>query len=134
MLLSLLIAGIAGGLLFGILDGLVHANPLARRLLAAWQPIARDSLNVPAGLAVNLLWSFAMAGIYLVLAPALPGPAGLVKGLAYGGLVWFFRVAMPVASNWLMFKLPGSTLVYTLAAGLGEMLALGLFYGLVLPA
>lgn len=45
---------------------------------------------------------------------------------------WFFRVVMGVASQWMMFKMPMRALLYTLIAGLGEMLILGILYGLVL--
>jgi hypothetical protein len=39
---------------------------------------------------------------------------------------------MYTASQWVMFKIPGKTLLYSLAAGLGEMLILGVLYGLTL--
>jgi hypothetical protein len=39
---------------------------------------------------------------------------------------------MYVASQWVMFTVPVKTLLYTLVAGLGEMLILGIFYGLAL--
>ena len=34
MILRTVFVGLAGGVLFGILDALIHANPLARRLYA----------------------------------------------------------------------------------------------------
>ena len=39
---------------------------------------------------------------------------------------------MNVASQWMMFKGPLKALFYTLLAGLGEMLILGILYGLAL--
>jgi len=39
---------------------------------------------------------------------------------------------MSVISGWMMFNLPIGTLFYTLITGLGEMLILGIFYGLTL--
>jgi hypothetical protein len=47
-------------------------------------------------------------------------------------MVWFFRVVMAVASQWMMFIIPIKTLLYTLVAGMGEMLILGVLYGLTL--
>jgi len=41
-------------------------------------------------------------------------------------MVWFFRVAMGVAAQAVMFNVPGSTLAYSLIAGLVEMSLLGL--------
>jgi len=126
-----IIGSIAGGLLFGLMDGLINANPLAVRLNAVFKPIARTSVNVPAGVVFDLVYGFILAGLFLLLYPALPGQAGWVKGLTYGLLVWFFRVVMGVISQWMMYTVPANTLLYSLAAGLVEMLVLGLLFGLV---
>lgn len=126
-----LIGSIAGGLLFGLMDGLINANPLAVRLFAVFKPIARTSINVPAGIVIDLAYGFILAGLFLLLYPSLPGQAGWVKGLSYGLLVWFFRVVMGVISQWMMYSIPVETLLYSLVAGLAEMLVLGLLFGLV---
>jgi hypothetical protein len=39
---------------------------------------------------------------------------------------------MYVVTQWMMFNVPDATLLYTLVAELGEMLILGILYGLVL--
>lgn len=126
-----LVGSIAGGLLFGLMDGLNNANPLAVRLFAVFKPIARTSVNVPAGVVIDLAYGFIMAGLFLLLYPSLPGQAGWIKGLSYGMLVWFFRVVMGVISQWMMYTVPIEALFYSLAAGLLEMLVLGLLFGLV---
>lgn len=127
-----IIVSVAGGILFGVLDGLINGNPLARRLLDVYRPIARTSVNVVAGVLIDLLFGFALAGLFLLLYPSLPGDAGLAKGVSYAVIVWFFRVAMGVASQWMMFRVPPKTLLYTLAMGLVEMLVLGVLFGLTL--
>jgi hypothetical protein len=114
------------------MDALINANPLAQRLYRAFEPIARKSINMPAGIAIDLVYGFLMAGLFLILYGSLPGESGLAKGLAFGTIAWFFRVAMQGASQWMMFNIPLTTLLYTLATGLIEMLALGLLYGLTL--
>jgi Zn-dependent protease len=68
----------------------------------------------------------------LLLYDSLPGEIGLLKGLAFALLVWFFRVFMNTASHWVMFKIPIKTLLYSLVTGLGEMLVMGVLYGLSL--
>jgi hypothetical protein len=68
-----IIISLASGVLFGAMDGLINANPLAQRLYQVFKPVAKTSINVPA-----------------------------------------------------------AALLYTLAAGLCEMLVLGVFYGLTL--
>jgi hypothetical protein len=69
-----------------------------------------------------------MAFLFVVLTPALPGGWGM-KGIAFGLIAWFFRVAMGLASQAVMFQVPASALVYGLLTGLAEMMALGLLYG-----
>jgi hypothetical protein len=127
-----LIVSVASGVLFGVLDAVINANPLARKLYAVYTPIAKTSLNPVAGIVIDLAYGFVMAGVFLLLYPSLPGEAGILKGLVFGCLVWFFRVVMSVASQWMMYRVPVKTLLYTLAAGLGEMLVLGALYGLTL--
>jgi hypothetical protein len=123
---------IVSGILFGVLDGVINANPWAQRLYAVYKPVAKTSLNVPAGIAIDLVYGFVMAGVFLLLYKSLPGDTGLLKGMSFALLVWFFRVAMGVASQWVMFNVPVAALLYTLFAGLGEILILGALYGLTL--
>ena len=108
------IVSIAGGVLFGILDGLINANPLAQRRHDVYRPIARPSVDFLAGIAIDLVYGFVIAGVYLLLYQCLPGRAGPVKGISFAFFIWFFRVVMGVASTWVMFDVPAGTLLYTL--------------------
>jgi hypothetical protein len=127
-----IIISLVSGVLFGILDGVINANPLAQRLLKVFKPIAKTSINPITGILIDLVFGFIMAGVFLLLYNSLPGSTGLIKGVSFALLVWFFRVVMAVASQWMMFTIPIETLLYTLATGLGEMLILGTLYGLAL--
>lgn len=127
-----IIVSLASGILFGTLDGLINANPLAQRFFAVYKTISKTAINIPAGITIDLVYGFAMAGIFLLLYNCLPGKAGVVKGISFSLLVWFFRVVMYVASQWMMFKVPLGALLYILVTGLSEMLILGLLYGLTL--
>ncbi len=131
-MLPYILVSLGSGILFGILDSLIHANPLAANLYEVYKPLARTSLNVPAGIVIDLLYGFALAGLFLLLYQSLPGATGLLKGISFAVLVWFLRVVMYAASQWVMYNVPTSTLLYTLVAGLGEMLILGIVYGLTL--
>ena len=126
------IVGIVSGVLFAVLDALINANTLARRLYEVYTPIARTSVNVVLGTVVDLVYGFVMAGAFLLLYRSLPGASGLLKGLAFAVLVWFFRVVMSAVTQWVTFDVPATTLLYTLVTGLGEMLVLGALYGLTL--
>jgi uncharacterized membrane protein YraQ (UPF0718 family) len=101
-----LLVSLGSGLLFGVLDALLNANPLAVRLFAVYKPIARSSVNPLAGMAIDIAYGFIMAGIFLVV--------------------------MQAASTWIMFEVPLQTIGYSLAAGLLEMVLIGLLYGLSL--
>ena len=127
-----IIVSIASGILFGVLDALINANPLARRLYDVYRPIARTSVNFVAGILIDLAYGFAMAGLFLLLYRSFPGKTGILKGMSFALLVWFFRTMMGVVSTWMMFNVPAGTLLYTLAGGLGEMLILGIVYGATL--
>ncbi len=126
-----LAVGLASGLLFAVMDGLINANPVAQRLYAAYRPIARTSVNAPLGLAFDFVSGIIMAFLFTALTAALPGGwAG--RGIAFGLIAWFFRVAMGAASQAVMFQVPASAHVYALLTGLAEMIALGLFYAALL--
>jgi len=127
-----ILVSVVSGILFGILDGVINANPLAQRLYMVYKPIARTSINPLAGIVIDLVYGFIMAGVFLLLYKSLPGETGLVKGVSFAFLVWVFRVVMYTASQWVMFNVPLEALLYTLVTGLGEMLILGMLYGLTL--
>ncbi len=131
-MIGYIIVSIVGGILFGVLDGVINANPLAQRLYQVYKPIAKPSINPLAGIMIDLVYGFAMAGVFLLLYKSLPGETGLVKGMSFACLVWFFRVVMYTASQWVMFNIPVEALLYSLVTGLGEMLILGVLYGLTL--
>jgi hypothetical protein len=127
-----IIVSIVSGILFGVMDGLINANPMATRLYEVYKPIAKPSINFIAGIAIDLAYGFILAGLFLLLYQSLPGAGGLIKGIFFGLIAWFLRVVMSVASQWMMYKVPGKTLLYSLFAGLGEMLILGILFGLTL--
>jgi hypothetical protein len=127
-----IIAAILTGLLFGILDGLINGNPFASRLLECYKPIAKQSINIPAGILIDLVYGFAISGLFMLLFPVLPTEFGIVKGIVFGVGMWFFRVLMNVISSWMMFNIPGKTLAYLLLTGLIEMTLLGILNGLML--
>jgi hypothetical protein len=126
------VVSIGSGIVFGILDGVINANRLAQRLYEVYKPIARTSINPFAGIVIDLVYGFIMAGVFLLLYKSLPGETGLFKGVSFALLVWFFRVVMYTASQWVMFNVPAGALLYSLVTGLGEMLILGVLYGLTL--
>ena len=99
-----IVISLIGGILFGFMDGVINANPLASRLYEVYRPIARTSLNVVAGSLIDIAYGFILAAIFLILYQGLPGQSGIIKGLSYAILIWFFRAVMHAASTWMMWK------------------------------
>ncbi len=126
------IASILSGVLFGLMDGIINANPIAKKLYAIYEPISKTSINVLAGLIIDLAYGFLIAGIFLVLYKSLPGKSWFVKGISFSILMWFFRVIMHVVSQWMMFRIPIPALLYMLGTGFLEMIILGLVYSITL--
>src|SRR5512135_3713184 len=124
-MIGYIVVSIVSGILFGVLDGVIHANPLAQRLYEIYKPIARTSINPLAGIVIDLVYGFIMAGVFLLLYQSLPGETGLLKGVSFALLAWFFRVVMYTASQWVMFNVTLEAVLYSLVTGLGEMLILG---------
>lgn len=118
------------GILFGFLDGVINANPLAQDLFKIYKPVARASINVTAGIIIDLLYGFALGFLFVLLYPALPGETGVLKGVGFAVIVWFLRVVMGGVASWMTFTLPVRTLLYIVASGFLEMLALGILYGI----
>ncbi len=129
-----ILVSLSSGILFGVMDGLINANPIARKLYKAFEPVAKKSINVPAGITIDIVYGFVMAGLFLMINKNLPGESGLARGMAFGIIIWFFRVVMQVVSQWMMYDIPAKNLLYTLICGLIEMLVLGLLYGITLKA
>jgi hypothetical protein len=114
------------------MDGLINANPLAKKLHSVYKPILKPAINIFAGIVIDLIYGFILAGIFIILFDSLPGNNGFLKGLSFAGLLWFLRVIMSVLSNWMMYIIPLKSLLYSLITGLGEMLILGIIYGIFL--
>lgn len=125
---TFLVVGLASGLLLLCLDFMLNVNPLAQRMNAPYAPIARKQMPVAGAIVIDLLLGVAMAGLFLLLRPAFPGGQTLAAGFSFTFVAWFLRVLMGALSHWVMFQLPPSTLLYSTAAGLFEMAAIGLFY------
>lgn len=130
--MNFILVSLGTGLLFGVMDALIHANPYARNLYAVYEPLAKTKINAPAGIAIDLVYGFVIVAVFWALYTALPGQSALMKGIVLGVGIWFFRVVMAVATSWITQQVPVSLLIYQLATGLVEMLILGAFVGLLL--
>ena len=126
------IVSITSGILFGILDGIINGNPFAQKLFEVYKPISKTTINIPAGMVIDILYGFIIAGIFLLLYKSLPGPTGLMKGISFAFIIWFFRVIMYAATQWMIINIPVVSLLYIIVTGLAEMVLLGILYGTTL--
>jgi hypothetical protein len=55
MSLRFITASIISGITLGLLDGLINANPYAQKLFSVYKPIAKDTINIPLGMIIDLL-------------------------------------------------------------------------------
>jgi hypothetical protein len=131
-MLRFIIGAILTGLLFGTLDGIINGNPYAVKLMECYKPIAKTTINIPAGLLIDLFYGFVISGIFFAVLPVLPSDSGIIKGIIFGFGMWFFRVLMGAISSWMMFNIPGKTIIYILWTGLLEMIILGIVNGLII--
>ena len=119
-------------ILYWILDGIVVWNPYARKLYQAYQTNTKPSFSLPKSLFVYLIYGFAMAGLFLLLYNSLPGETGIVKGICFGLIAWYFRGFTTVMSQWIFSTVSLKTMGYAAITGVGEALILGMFLGLTL--
>ena len=129
-----IIVSTVSGILFGFLDGMINGNPLALKLFQIYRPISKTTINIQAGIIIDIFYGFAIAGIFLLLYKSLPGSTGLLKGISYALIIWFFRVIMYAVTQWMTLKVPVTTLCYIVITGFIEMILLGILYGLTLKS
>lgn len=127
-----IVISVISGILFALLDAIINSNPLAQKLMECYQPIAKSTINVPVGIIIDIVYGFAMCGIFLMIYESLPSESGLIKGIVYGLIVWFFRVIMPVLTAFMTQQVPLKTLLYISLTGLIQVLLIGAFYGLTI--
>src|SRR5512136_1236961 len=132
-MLRQVLVGLLAGVAFLVLDGILNANPLAQQVYAVYRPMARSSVNAAGGSLVDLAYGLILVALFVRLRRCLPGHTGVMKGMSFGLMVWFLRVVMRVAGEWVMTTVPVSTHMYSLAAGLVQMPLVCGIVGLLCP-
>lgn len=128
-----ILAGLSAGVVFLVFDAILNANPLAQRLYAVYRPITRPSINPLAGSLIDLAYGVILAWLFVTLRASLPGHTSLLKGFSFGLIVWFLRVVMRVAGEWVVSNVPPLVHAYSLVAGLVQVLVVTIMIALLLP-
>lgn len=126
-----IIISIISGVLLMILDSIVNVNPYAQKVYAVFKPILKTTINLPLNLLLYLVNGFALAGFFLFLYKILPG-AGIVKGVSFAVIIWYFRSFTAVLFQFITIPLPARAIVYAMITGLLEILVIGILYALTL--
>lgn len=129
-----LIISLACGILYWILDGIITWNPYAQKLYqsSAFRSNVKPAFSLLKSFCVYLVYGFAMAGIFLLLYKALPGEIGIVKGISFSLISWYFRGLMGIMLQWTFGTVPLKNMGYFAITGLSESLILGVLLGLTL--
>ena len=131
-MIRFIIAGLISGILMWIVDAIVNGNPYAQKLYQVFKPILRTTMSIPLGLLIYLIYGFAMAGIFLFISHSMFGHTGIIKGISFAMVVWFFRCFMAAIGQWMVFPLSFKALVYSLITGLCELVIVGILFGAIL--
>jgi CBS domain containing-hemolysin-like protein len=131
-MVGFIIVSIISGVLLMVLDAIINANPYAQKVYEVYKPILKTTINLPLNLLIYLVNGFALAAFFVFLRPILPGEIGIVKGICFALIIWYFRSFMAVIFQWMMFPLPSKAMVYGAISGLCEILLVGVVYGLIL--
>jgi hypothetical protein len=105
---------------------------VATRLLDEFSPIAKSTINIPAGVLVDFIFGFGISAIFLLIRDSVPGKSRIMKGINFGLGLWFLRVLMGVATYCVMFDISLPTLGYIGLTGLAEMVMLGIINALII--
>lgn len=119
------------GIAFGILDWIVYANPMVKNLKNIYEPVSRGLIHVTANFFIDIIYGIILCVFYLLLYNSLPG-YGIVKGLIYGILMWFLRIAILTFTQWMVYTTSIGAIIYMVFAGLIEMIIIGVLIGLLI--
>jgi hypothetical protein len=54
-MIAYIIISVISGILFSLLDGMINANPVAKRLYEVYRPIAKTSINTLISIVIDLV-------------------------------------------------------------------------------
>ena len=127
-----IIGGIFIGLLMlasGVMSGFFSVAVFKLPIFVSDSTLWRREFNPALSILLDITYGIILAGLFNLLYMSIPGK-GVLKGIAFGLIIWFFKVVMAMGSIRVMFNVSDKILVYWTFSGLLELLVIGSVLGI----
>jgi hypothetical protein len=127
-----IIGGIFIGLLMvtsGMISGFFSVAVFKLPMFVSDSTLWRKEFNPALSILLDISYGIILAGLFNLIYMSMPGK-GVVRGIAFGLIIWFFKVVMAMGSIRVMFNVSDKILVYWTCTGLLEFLMVGMVLGI----
>ncbi|MFH1784658.1 MAG: hypothetical protein ABH868_07220 [bacterium] len=128
----IIVGGIFIGLLLlfsGVMSGFLSVSVFKLPIFVCDSTLWHQQFNPALSVFLDIIYGIILAGLFNLLYMSIPGE-GLMKGISFGLIVWFFKVVMAMGSIRVMFDVSNKILMYWTFAGLVEMMIIGSVLGI----
>ncbi len=128
----IIVGGIFIGLLLivlGVVSGFFSVNVFKMPMFVSDSTLWRQEFNPYLSVSLDIIYGIILAGLFNLLYMSIPGE-GIMKGIAFGLIIWFFKTVMAMGSIRVMFNVSDKVLIYWTFCGLLEMLVIGTVLGI----
>jgi len=127
-----IIGGIFIGLLLlvlGVISGFFSVEVFKLPIFVSDSTLWRHEFNPALSIFLDIIYGIVLAGLFNLLYMSIPGE-GVVKGISFGLIIWFFKVVMAMGSIRIMFNVSDKILIYWTFSGLVELAIIGSVLGI----
>ena len=128
----IIVGGIFIGLLLivsGVVSGFFSVSVFKMPMFVSDSTLWRQEFNPYLSVSLDIIYGIILAGLFNLLYMSIPGE-GIMKGIAFGLIIWFFKTVMAMGSIRVMFNVSDKVLIYWTFCGLLEMLVIGTVLGI----
>lgn len=128
----IIVGGIFVGLLLivlGVILGFFSVTVFKLPMFVSDSTLWRKEFNPILSVCLDIIYGIILAGLFNLLYIGIPGE-GILKGISFGLIIWFFKVVMAMGSIRIMFNVSDKVLLYWTFSGLFEMLIIGTILGM----
>lgn len=128
----IIIGGIFIGLLLlvlGVISGFFSVSVFKLPMFVSDSTLWRREFNPALSIFLDIIYGIVLAGLFNLLYLSIPGE-GVLKGISFGLIIWFFKVVMAMGSIRIMFNVSDQILIYWTFSGLLELVIIGSILGI----
>lgn len=128
----IVIGGIFIGLLLlisGVVAGFFSVSVFKMPIFVSDSTLWRQEFSPYLSVSLDIIYGIILAGLFNLLYISIPGE-GIMKGISFGLIIWFFKTVMAMGSIRVMFNVSDKVLLYWTFSGLLEMLVIGTILGI----